>query len=123
MHMSMQREGGLLAWQWRNYSASHRDRASLMLHMVGVPMFIAGLLAAVNLGWHGFWPGAAFALLVAVLGYGLQGIGHRRERVQPEPFAGPGDFLARLFAEQLITFPRFVLSGGWLRNLAQPQRD
>jgi hypothetical protein len=28
-----------------------------------------------------------------------------------------------VFAEQFITFPRFVLSGGWLRNLAQAQSD
>jgi hypothetical protein len=26
-------------------------------------------------------------------------------------FRGPGDFLARFFAEQWFTFPRYVLSG------------
>ena len=38
--------------------------------------------------------------------------------VPPEPFAGPGQALARLFFEQWLTFPRFVLSGGWRRALA-----
>ena len=119
----MAREGGLLAWQWRNYSAGHRDRFDLLLHMVTVPAFVAGVLAATNLAWHRLWLGAGFAVVIAVVAFALQGVGHRRERQPPVPFDGPGDFLARVFAEQFITFPRFVLSGGWLRNLAQAQSD
>jgi hypothetical protein len=46
----------------------------------------------------------------------LQGRGHRRERETRAPFAGAGDFVSRFFVEQWVTFPRFVLSGGWLRN-------
>jgi hypothetical protein len=121
--MAMAREGGLLAWQWRGYSAAHRDRLDLMLHLVTVPAFIAGILAAINLAWHYFWIGAALSVAVALVAFALQGAGHRRERQPPVPFDGPGDFLARVFAEQFITFPRFVLSGGWLRNLAQAQSD
>jgi uncharacterized membrane protein YGL010W len=123
MAMAMQREGGLLAWQWRNYPAGHRDRIDLLLHMVTVPAFVAGVLAAANLAWHQLWLGAGFAAVIAIVAFALQGIGHRRERQPPVPFEGPGDFLARVFAEQFITFPRFVLSGGWLRNLAQAQSD
>jgi uncharacterized membrane protein YGL010W len=29
--------------------------------------------------------------------------------------------VSRFFAEQWITFPRFVLSGGWSRNLTRSQ--
>jgi hypothetical protein len=123
MAMAMQREGGLLAWQWRNYSAGHRDRFNLLLHMVAVPAFIAGVLAMMNLAWHRLWLGAAFAAGFTILAFAVQGLGHRRERQAPVPFAGPGNVLARVFAEQFITFPRFVLSGGWLRNLAQAQSD
>ena len=47
----------------------------------------------------------------------LQGRGHRKEPVPPEPFTGLGNALSRIFLEQWITFPRFVLSGGWLRAL------
>jgi len=115
----MLREGGLLAWQWRGYPAAHRDRINLLVHLVAVPAFIAGILATVQLAWQRLWVGAAFAFIFAVGAFAVQGISHRRERVAPEPFAGPGDFAARVFAEQFITFPRFVLSGGWLRNLAQ----
>lgn len=119
----MQREAGLLAWQWRGYPAAHRDRVNLLLHLVAVPAFIAGVLAMINLAWHGLWLGAAFAVAFTTLAFVVQGMGHRRERQGPVPFEGLGDFLARVFAEQFITFPRFVLSGGWLRNLAQTLSD
>jgi hypothetical protein len=48
-----------------------------------------------------------------VVAIALQGGGHRLEHVPPEPFSGPLNFLSRLFFEQWVTFPRFVLSGGW----------
>jgi len=112
------REGSLLEWQWRNYSRNHRDRLNLLIHMVGVPAFIAGMLAFVTQALRAQWFGAAIALVVALIGFAVQGIGHKREHVPPESFAGPADFLARVFAEQFITFPRFVLFGYWARNLA-----
>ncbi len=115
------RDGGLLGWQWRGYSRNHRDRANLLIHMIGVPVFIAGVLAFVTQAARAQWFGAAFAMVVAVAGFAVQGIGHKRERIAPVPFAGPGDFVARVFAEQFITFPRFVLMGQWARNLADPE--
>jgi len=30
-----------------------------------------------------------------------------------EPFTGPLNAMSRIFLEQWVTFPRFVLSGGW----------
>ena len=118
-----ERDGGLLDWQWRNYSRNHRDPANLLIHMIGVPMFIAGILAFATQALRAQWFGAAFALVVAVAAFAVQGIGHKRERLAPEPFAGPGDFVARVFAEQFITFPRFVLMGQWARNLAEPDNQ
>jgi hypothetical protein len=44
----------------------------------------------------------------------VQGRGHAREATQPK-LGGPLNVLARIFAEQFVTFPRFVLGGGWLR--------
>jgi hypothetical protein len=35
--------------------------------------------------------------------------------VKPVPFRGPLDVLVRIFAEQFVTFPRFVLTGGLAR--------
>ena len=116
-------EGGLLAWQWRDYAPRHRDRVNLLIHMIAVPAFIAGVLACLTQLAHAQWFGAAIAALVAVAAFGVQGMGHKRERVAPEPFADAGDFAARVLAEQFITFPRFVLAGQWARNLAAPVRD
>ena len=121
--MDAGRDGGLLAWQWRNYARAHRDRANLLIHMLAVPMFIAGVLAFLTQVARAQWFGAVVALVLAVLAFAAQGLGHRREHVAPEPFAGPGDFVARVVAEQFITFPRFVLMGQWARNLAEPNTE
>jgi uncharacterized membrane protein YGL010W len=115
----MQREGGLLAWQWRTYERYHRDRLSLLMHFAGMPMFVAGVLAALRMATLGQWFGAVAGMVFAAFGFALQAVGHKREAEPPVPFDGPGDFFARLFAEQFITFPRFVLSGGWARNFQQ----
>jgi len=114
----MAREGGLIAWQWRDYGRNHTDKLSLVLHMLGVPMFIAGVFAAFRHVLYGNLIGIAVALVVVVLGFAIQGIGHKREAEQPVPFDGPADFMARVFTEQFVTFPRFVLTGHWLRHLA-----
>lgn len=115
----MAREGGLIAWQWQGYERNHRDRLNLLLHMVAVPAFIAGMLASVRFLTWGKWLPALFAFGFAVLAFLVQGIGHKREAEAPVPFDGPLDFLGRVFVEQFITFPRFVLSGQWTRNLSR----
>ena len=45
----------------------------------------------------------------------VQGRGHRLEVKPPLLFLSRGDFAARLFVEQWVTFPRYVLSGGFAR--------
>ncbi len=107
----------LLSAQWESYSRYHQSRRNLLLHMALVPLFWVGnlglVVALVRLSW--------LALLAAVLMMGislaLQGRGHRKEPVPVEPFTGPGNALSRIFLEQWVTFPRFVLCGGWLRAL------
>ena len=61
---------------------------------------------------------------VAALGISLalQGRGHKMEAVPPVPFESPANAMSRLLAENLITFPRFVLSGGWYRNLIEASK-
>jgi hypothetical protein len=112
--MAVEREGGLLAWQFRDYAERHQDKLNLWLHL-----FIAGVLAAaVNLLALSL-VGVLVSLAFAALAFLVQGLGHRREPMAPQPFDGPLDFLRRIFAEQFITFPRFVLSGGWMRNVTR----
>jgi uncharacterized membrane protein YGL010W len=114
----MAREGGIMAWQWSGYDRNHRDRGNLLLHFVAVPAFIAGTLSLLTALAHRWWLGAIVSLGLMVVSFAVQGAGHKREAEAPIPFDGPGDFLARVFVEQFITFPRFVLSGGWMRQLS-----
>jgi hypothetical protein len=61
---------------------------------------------------------SAWLSLGAVLMFGAlaaQGRGHRTEANAPVPFRSPFDFVARFFVEQWVTFPRFVLGGGFAR--------
>ena len=112
----------LLAWQWRDYAAKHRDRGNLLLHIVAVPLFLVASVALV-VALVSRQGGVA---LLAIVGMGvsvlLQGRGHRREREAPTPFDGAGDFVTRFVVEQWVNFPRFVLSGGWRRNFRGQSR-
>ena len=103
----------VVSWQWRVYPSAHRDRRNLIIHAVTVPLFPIGLiLMAAGL--------ARFAPLSTVFGAALvlgaivaQGRGHRLEREAPQPFRSALDGLVRLVVEQFVTFPRFVLRGGF----------
>ena len=103
----------LLAWQWSDYVAKHRDRENLMVHIVAVPLFQLATLALVG----GLLGRSATAAVIAVGAMALALVLHRREAEAPTPFAGAADFASRFVVEQWVTFPRFVLSGGWRSNL------
>src|SRR5712691_3394394 len=107
-----------LAWQWSDYPAKHRHRLNLAIHIVAVPLFMLGCVAvAIGLLWLA--PFRIVSGLVAmIVSVGPDGIGHRFEPERPAPFASFGDFAKRFFFEQWVTFPRFVLSGRYFRNLA-----
>jgi hypothetical protein len=112
----------LLAWQWSDYVAKHRDRGNLLIHIVAVPLFQLGTLFVLwgLLAWSVRPAIAGAVLMLAALV--LEGRGHRREPETPTPFAGPADFVSRFFVEQWVTFPRFVLSGAWGENLRRAVR-
>ena len=113
---------GLLAWQWEGYARYHQSRANLLLHIVLVPLFMAGnvalIVGLVRLDWIEAVVGFACMAVSMV----LQGRGHRGEENPPVPFSGPANALSRIFLEQWITFPRFVLTGGWWRALRRLQQ-
>ena len=109
----------LLDWQWRLYADNHTKRLTLVIHLLSVPMFVIGwvlVATAVLTGWEMALVGVSF--IVATVA--SQGWAHKMEPNRPVPFDGPGDFIARFIAEQLVTFPRFFLSGGlakvWRKN-------
>lgn len=103
--------------QWEGYAQYHQSRSNLLLHIVFVPVFLAGNVAFVIALAEGHWLGAVGAALLTFLALAMQGRGHRREPVAPQPFTGPRNAMARIFLEQWLTFPRFVLSGAWRQAL------
>ena len=112
----------LLAWQWSDYVAKHRDRGNLLIHIVAVPLFQLATLGLIG----GLLGRSATAAVIAVgamvLALVLQGRGHRREAEAPTPFDGAADFVSRFVGEQWVTFPRFVRSGAWHANLQRARR-
>ena len=113
----------LLRWQWEGYPTYHQSRANLLIHIVAVPLFLLGTIALVAAVVQLSLVLLAVAIGCVVVAVALQGRGHRLEPVPPEPFSGPLNFVSRLFFEQWVTFPRFVISGGWgaaLRKVREP---
>lgn len=103
----------LVEWQWHHYPEGHTTRLNLIVHAITVPMFQGGFLilaATPILGWLGLF--GLLAMVTAIIG---QSRGHGIEPSKPIPFDGPLDVVSRLFVEQWITFPRFMLSGGFVR--------
>ena len=109
------RSGGLLAWQWDGYPRAHRDRGNLLLHVATWPWFVGGVVLLVLTPLHRDWRLAIAGPIAMALAMILQGRGHRREKEPPAPFRGPLDVAARIFAEQLVTFPRFLFGGAFAR--------
>ena len=107
----------LLRWQWEGYPRYHQSRANLLLHIIVVPLFLITNVALVIALVERSWWSALAAVVVMLLSVAAQGRGHRQEVVPPEPFTGPLNAVSRIFLEQWVTFPRFVLSGGWSRAL------
>lgn len=104
-----------IGWAWRETSPVHVNPANLLIHLFAVPLFVAGhvlfvagLIADVRLAIAG-------PLCVIVSLY-LQKIGHALEQTPPLPFAGPRDFVRRVYVEQFFNFWRFLFSGQWYAN-------
>jgi hypothetical protein len=117
------RGASLLAWQWSIYATGHADRRNLVVHALTVPVFLAGscalFLSPILASGAAVACIALGGLLCMATAMGLQGRGHALESTRPVAFRGPVDVVARIFAEQWITFPRYVLSGGFSRAWAK----
>jgi Protein of unknown function (DUF962) len=110
----------LLGWQWKLYPENHTRRMTIVIHLASVPLFMAGvvMLAIAFLGWEL----AVVGVLFMIAAVASQGWAHKMEPNKPVPFDGPFDFVSRFVAEQLVTFPRFLMSGElgrtWRRDRA-----
>lgn len=102
----------LLSWAWRETPPVHKNPANLLIHLFAVPLFVVGhvmLIAGIFIDFR--LPVAA--LLCIVVSLVVQKFGHSLEQNPVYPFAGPRDFLRRLYAEQFCNFWRFLFSGQW----------
>jgi len=103
-----------MAWQWGHYAPGHTVRANLLIHILTVPLFEFGTVALLSSPLFG--PVSALVGLVLMVGaMAAQGRGHAMEPQPPQPFRGPLDVVARIFLEQWLTFPRYVLSGDFTK--------
>lgn len=107
----------LLRWQYDGYAQFHGNRVNLLIHIVAVPAFVASFLWLLWCAVFMHWAQLGVAALAVIVSFLAQGVGHQREATPPIPFASPGDAVGRILAEQFITFPRFVLTGGFRRAL------
>jgi phage terminase small subunit len=112
----------LLAWQWSDYAAKHQDRRNLLAHIVAVPAFQLATLGLVIAVAARSITGVIVAVVAMIAALVVQGRGHQREAEAPTRFDGVADFVSRFVVEQWVTFPRFVLSGGWAINLGRARR-
>ena len=116
--MNAHTESSLAQWQWQLYPHNHSNRRNLVMHLITTPLFWAGTLAVLTSPLTTFWAALAGVItMVAVVA--LQGRTHGLETTKPVPFRGFSDVIGRIFLEQLFTFPRFVMTGGFARAWRQ----
>jgi hypothetical protein len=112
----------LLQWQWQGYTRYHQTRTNLLLHLVVVPLFLVGHVGVVVALFQASWAMALASIGAMVLSVAAQGRGHAMEPVPSVPFTSKLNAVQRIFFEQWVTFPRFVLSGGWARAWRQSSK-
>jgi hypothetical protein len=103
--------------QLQEYSLYHQSRPNLLLHIIFVPLFLAGNVALLVALAERRWLSVLGAAALTGLSLAVQGCGHSKEPVPPAPFTGPFNAMSRILREQWVTFPRFVLSGAWRQAL------
>jgi len=105
----------VLARQWRQYPRQHRHPANLLLHLIAVPLFLVALIVLLNGLWHWRFVPLAIGIIGLLASVLLQACGHRLENGSSGPPSGRGESCGGLLLEQLVTFPRFLISGAWWR--------
>ena len=81
---------------------------------------LGAIVAPFTSHWVGWWSASVALGVYSLL---LQRFGHSLERAKPTSTGGTAASKAcRLVVEQFVTFPRFVLSGGWTSSWRQAPR-
>jgi uncharacterized membrane protein YGL010W len=112
----------LLEKQWSDYPERHKNKVNLLIHIVAVPVVWLAAIQAFGALLLVLMPGVAglgilfWALVLVGVSLFAQSRGDAMEAIKPPPFAMTKDYAISVAAEQFVTFPRFVLTGGWLKN-------
>jgi hypothetical protein len=93
----------------KDYAGVHQHWGNILIHVLSVPFFMAGTLIGSLKLLSGDWLGVTASIIVAVMAFALQGIGHKLEENAPLPFKGPLDMIRRIFAEQFYRFWIFLV--------------
>ncbi len=107
----------LIRWQWKDYSLFHASKLNLLIHIVAVPVFLVANVSLVLALLQGNVWRVVGSLIEMLIAFGVQAIGHGKESNPSIPFSSSTNAFGRIFIEQWINFPRFVLSGAWYRAL------
>jgi hypothetical protein len=107
----------ILECQWKGYTQYHASKLNLIIHIVCVPLFVWGNVAFLASLFKGQFMGMVAALIVMGAAFSLQGIGHKAETTRAVPFSSASNAFKRILLEQWVTFPKFVISGGWWKAL------
>lgn len=113
--MSLQQ---ILRTQWDGYQCVHATQTNFVVHLITVPIFMAGTVA--------FFLGLVMlsmaycliGLLAVMVAVASQGWGHKQETCPPSPFTSRVNAFVRIFLEQWVTFPKYALHIAW-RALSQ----
>jgi uncharacterized membrane protein YGL010W len=96
----------LVHWQWDAYHLYHASRINLFLHIVFVPLFMWSNTACIASILDREWFTALAALIIMVLAFAAQALGHRVETMPSIAFSGVSNALKRVFIEQVDYFPK-----------------
>ena len=107
----------LMTWQWQDYHSFHQSKTNLVIHLVTMPVFVLALLASLYFLLQFNWLAAGLAFMTLLVAFAAQGYGHSLEAKPSIPFASPKQAMQRILLEQIITFPRYLMTGGVTKAL------
>lgn len=93
----------------KQYASVHQHWANILLHILSVPFFMAGMLIGTLKLLSGDWGGVLASSVIVIMAFALQGVGHGLEENKPKPFSGLLDMIRRIFAEQFYRFWIFLV--------------
>jgi hypothetical protein len=109
--------------QWNTYAERHRNKTHLMIKIVAVPVVWLAVIQAFGALLLMLMPGVsgvgALAWALAMVGAAafLQHRGAAMEATPARPFALTKEHAQWFAADNFVNFPRFVLTGEWLKAL------